>query len=76
MDPRDRYFMTRQRLDGRRADAQRARLIRGDWTSDRPATPTLLRVEVSTLPDPTGSHGLSIARALRVLRLARAATDA
>jgi hypothetical protein len=76
MDPRDRYFLTRQRLDARRAGAQRARLVRGEWTADKSATPILARVELAESRDGNGRGGLPIVGMLSVLRLARAARDA
>jgi hypothetical protein len=76
MDPRDRYSLTRQRLDERRASAQRARLVRGDWSGDTPDIPTLEPVRVVTVHEDERGAATGLARALSVVRLSRAATDA
>ena len=76
MDPRDRYFLTRQRLDDRRASAQRARLVRGDWADESAEIPALERVQVVGGREPERGATSSLARALGVVRLSRAATDA
>jgi hypothetical protein len=76
MDPRDRYFMTRQRVDERRAGVQRARLVRGEWAADQPPTPILARLELLPASDPNRPSGLPLVRRLAVIQLARAARDA
>jgi len=72
VDPQDRYLLARHHLDERRAQAQRARLLRSAPERNREPSPRLLPVERSSIVSPAGPGPSGLRPFLNAFRLSRA----